>query len=51
MAFDDFKPDWNNEVQNLRITQGFWIKGWSDRFPFPPDFLLLNLSQARLWQG
>ena len=49
MVFDGFKLVWSNEIQNLKHRLGFWVKGWNDRFPYDPDYLLLNLDQVRLW--
>ena len=49
MAFDKFKPDLQHEIQNIKIRLGYWIKGWCDKFPYNPDFLLSNLDQVRRW--
>ena len=49
--FDNFKPNWDVECQQIKIRLGYWAKGWCEDFPISPENLVNNLRIASLWKN
>ena len=49
IIFDDVSPNWEIEIQQLKIRLGYWVKDWCSEFPFSPNFVADNLQAVRSW--
>ena len=45
--FENFKPNWELETQQLRIWLGYWAKSWCPKLPFSTEYFARHLDLVR----
>lgn len=51
MVFENFVPDWEFELQQIKVSLDCWTKGWCHNFPFSSSDVANNLLVVRNWKN